>query len=668
MSQWEAVYAKRGQVLWALALFGAAHFLLSVWGMTWAADPNGASMVWPAGGLALAAAFWLGLPTVAVVAISSLAATLVAGTATGSALALAAGNAGGAWLGWVLLRGKALVWFRIDPRLSCTGDVLRLAASGLISATISGLVVALVLLQPADPLAMLHHWIMGHALASMAITPFLLVGPSLPPPRNARQWILLGAAVAIPTLAVLSVYWRDLIEAPRYLLTACMVFAALSSGSRGVSAALMPVFFISVLMTGPGRAATHELPTLAYYLYFLATMSLVLSAVVAQRDQSQSLARAAEAVRESEERLKMALEAGQLGFWDWDKTTDHRVYGGHYASMLGYEDGEIGHHVESWYKLIHPDDLPAAEAALDAHLSGAAPFYETQYRLRHRDGTYRWILDRGRIVARDADGRPLRAVGTHADITARVIAEEGIRRLTEELEELVLERTGDLEGFAYSIAHDMRQHIRGINVNAKLIQMESSPYLPPDMQDNLSRMVAAAKRMDALTDDLLLHCRVGMQRVQMEAIDLTKMAASIGAKILEKPYANRDTRIEVQSSMSIHGDPTMISLALAHLIDNACKYSACRTIPMVQVGCENGVFFVRDNGVGFEGRYADRIFRPFERLDTRFEGTGIGLASVRRIVERHGGKAWAESIPGEGTTVYFSLGERSGAFGCSAVA
>ena len=151
------------------------------------------------------------------------------------------------------------------------------------------------------------------------------------------------------------------------------------------------------------------------------------------RDVSERT-RVEEALRTSEERLAIALQAGQLGFWDWDLISGSVVYGGCWASMLGYTIDEIEPHVQAWERLVHPDDRARVIAVLDEHLAGRSDFYESEHRLRHRDGSWRWILDRGRVVEREADGGPLRALGTHLDITARKLAEQNQRRSTELLQ------------------------------------------------------------------------------------------------------------------------------------------------------------------------------------------------------------------------------------------
>jgi PAS domain S-box-containing protein len=234
-------------------------------------------------------------------------------------------------------------------------------------------------------------------------------------------------------------------------------------------------------------------------------------------------------------------------------------------------------------------------------------------------------------------------------------AEESLRQLTAELEEKVRLRTADLEGFAYSIAHDMRQHIRGVSVNAAMVMHEAADILPKDTLDNLERLVHAAKHLSKLTDDILTHTKIGVRDISKAHIDLSQMVAKMAPETIARPHSNPTTRVEVQPGITALADPSMISLVVENLLDNACKFSAGVPEPRVAFGRDEHGYFFSDNGIGFDSKYSEKIFHAFERLEPSFEGTGIGLASVRRIVERHGGRVWADSEPGQGTTIRFTL-------------
>jgi PAS domain S-box-containing protein len=235
-------------------------------------------------------------------------------------------------------------------------------------------------------------------------------------------------------------------------------------------------------------------------------------------------------------------------------------------------------------------------------------------------------------------------------------AEAQLRRMALELEEKVRTRTEDLEGFAYHIAHDMRQHIRGVNANAQMIAQDAKHLLPEDARQDLERLVLAARRMGKLTDDILTNARIGVRELSSEVVDLSSIAERIAQDLVQRSHCNENTRFSIQPDLKAKGDPAMLGLLLENLLDNACKYSSSVANPEVKFGRDEISFFVGDNGIGFAPEFSQKIFNAFERLDTRYEGTGIGLANVKRIIERHGGSVWAQSAPNEGATIRFTLG------------
>jgi PAS domain S-box-containing protein len=238
---------------------------------------------------------------------------------------------------------------------------------------------------------------------------------------------------------------------------------------------------------------------------------------------------------------------------------------------------------------------------------------------------------------------------------------ERVSSMNEELERRVTERTAELEaanremeGFTYSISHDLRAPLRAIVSSSRMLEEDFGPQLTPEANALLERQRSAALKMATLIEDLLNFSRIGRQEIRKRAIDLSALAADVVEEYGE------GCSVEVQPGMEFQGDPALIRLVLQNLIENACKYSpGGGRVRVGTVQTDEGLaYFVADQGIGFDMQYAERIFRPFERLhrDGEFEGTGIGLANVRRIVERHGGKVWAESTPGQGSTFYFTGG------------
>jgi signal transduction histidine kinase len=251
---------------------------------------------------------------------------------------------------------------------------------------------------------------------------------------------------------------------------------------------------------------------------------------------------------------------------------------------------------------------------------------------------------------------------------ALIAAEKKVSELNAALEELVAKRTQELKGitadfdaFCYSVSHDLRTPLRGISGSAMILLEDHYEQLPEDAKEQLLAMRSAVGKMGVLIDGLLKLSRLGRSPLLRTPIDLSKIAKRTKRSAKNSP----DADLQVAEEMKIEADGDMLDLAMEHLLDNAFKFSASRTRPAISVGemAMNGerVFFVKDNGIGFDNQYAPKLFLPFERLhrDHEYAGTGIGLALVKRIVERHGGRIWAEGIPGEGASFYFTLVEPS---------
>ncbi len=252
------------------------------------------------------------------------------------------------------------------------------------------------------------------------------------------------------------------------------------------------------------------------------------------------------------------------------------------------------------------------------------------------------------------------------DVTERVRAEAQILALNRTLEARVAARTRELtqanqelEAFAYSVSHDLRAPLRSIDGFSRLLAERFSDVLGEAGLEQLTRVRNAAGRMAELIDSLLKMSRVGRGGMTPVPLDLDRIAAEVLAELrASEPERQVDVRIE--SPLHVVADQGLVRSLLQNLLGNAWKFSKDRPIARVEVGRnERGEFFVRDNGVGFAQEYADKLFRPFQRLHSQdeFGGHGIGLASVKRIVERHGGTIRAEGVPGERATFYFTLPE-----------
>lgn len=279
---------------------------------------------------------------------------------------------------------------------------------------------------------------------------------------------------------------------------------------------------------------------------------------------------------------------------------------------------------------------------------------------RARDGSYYWV-DTTIVPFLNDDGKPRQYVAIRADITERKAAEEKIRQLNVELEQRVSDRTAELEAFSYSVSHDLRAPVRAIGGFARMVQEDYAAQIPAEAHRKLDRIHENAMKMGQLIDGLLAFSRLGRQPLNQRKI----LPASIVQRVLEElqpEYTGRHVNIAVAELPPCQADPTLLQQVFANLLSNAFKYTRHRDPAIVEIGWrdENGrcVYFVKDNGAGFEMEYAHKLFGVFQRLHSadQFEGTGVGLAIVQRIIHRHGGRIWAEAEPETGATFSFTLG------------
>ncbi len=292
------------------------------------------------------------------------------------------------------------------------------------------------------------------------------------------------------------------------------------------------------------------------------------------------------------------------------------------------------------------------------------------YRLKKKDGSAVWIEDHGWYISDDR-GNILFHEGIMRDVTDRKYAQDQINLLNAELEQRVKQRTLELENankeletFSYSVSHDLRAPLRGIDGWSLALLEDCSGQLDETGRRYLERVRQESQRMGDLIDALLKLSRVNRFEMKKSVVDISAMAQSI-AKRLHESHSVRQCEFVIEPGLIGDCDPQMLEIALTNLFDNAFKFTGTRAFAEIEMGMLhiNAVptYYVRDNGVGFEMEYAKKLFGAFQRMhkQSEFPGTGIGLATVQRIIARHGGRIWAESKPGEGTTFYFTLSYNS---------
>ncbi|HZC35265.1 MAG TPA: ATP-binding protein [Chthoniobacterales bacterium] len=380
--------------------------------------------------------------------------------------------------------------------------------------------------------------------------------------------------------------------------------------------------------------------------------------------QNENESIAIEELPYSEGQYQLLFRCHPVPMWVYDLAT---------LRFLTVNDAAIRHYGYSreeflamTIKDIRPaEDVPALLA--DVATNRSNPYVTSIWRHRKKDGT---LID---VEVRSHEfqfgGRQAKLILAN-DITEQLRSEAQVCQLNEELEERVRERTAELraankelEAFSYSVSHDLRAPLRAIIGYSQLILEDYASRLDGEGKRLLGVVCSEAMRMGQLIDDLLAFSRLGRQPLAPTDIDMTALALSAFQTLLAgNPGETPQLRIKTLSPM--RGDPVMLRQVFVNLLENAIKFTSKRKDAVIEVGGwatpDENVYYVKDNGVGFDEKYSDKLFGVFQRLhtDNEFSGTGVGLALVQRIVVRHGGKVWAESKPGEGATFYFAIPTR----------
>ena len=401
--------------------------------------------------------------------------------------------------------------------------------------------------------------------------------------------------------------------------------------------------------------------------------------VITERKRSEA------ALQESEERFRtMANAISQLA---WIAKADGFIF---WYNQRWYDyTGTTPEQMEGWgWQSVHdPKVLPSVMENWKGAIAAGLPF-EMEFPLRGADGRFRNFLTRGQPL-KDSAGRVVQWFGTNTDVDELRRAQEEIRLLNVELEQRVSERTAELraanrelDAFAYAVSHDLRAPLRAMIGFSHALLEDHGAALPSEGHGHLDEIILGSRRMSELIDGLLRLSRSTRGELRRDAVDLSALATRILGE-LAAAEPNRRVTSTVEPGLSARGDERMIEVVLFNLLGNAWKYTATTPQPKIEVGqivgplpsagvipsaasgdaAYNGAFFfVRDNGAGFDMRHAARLFQPFQRLhrEDEFPGIGIGLATVQRIVQRHGGAIRATALPGQGATFCFSLSASDG--------
>ena len=372
-------------------------------------------------------------------------------------------------------------------------------------------------------------------------------------------------------------------------------------------------------------------------------------------------------LHDSNERLKVILENNPIAIWDWDLETDVWFVTPKYYTMLGYEP-EVEYPERSvWLARIHPDDRESVGIKINKVLNHTGEKYSYDARMLHANGSYRWQSVIGQVTERDENGKAIHMLGVRVDINERKQAEEALQKLNEVLEQRVIERTiqletsnKELEAFSYSISHDLRAPLRHITGFISLFLKNKTSQFTEEELGYLNIVTSSADEMGKLIDALLTFSRLNKAGFLKTRIDTLQIVQQ-GLNLYEEEIKSREIEITIAPLHETYGDYQLIGQVWANLISNAIKYTGKKEKPVIEIGSfiegNETIFYIKDNGAGFKMKYVDKLFNVFQRLhkSNDFEGIGIGLANINRIVTRHGGRCWAEGEVEKGATFYFTI-------------
>jgi PAS domain S-box-containing protein len=372
-------------------------------------------------------------------------------------------------------------------------------------------------------------------------------------------------------------------------------------------------------------------------------------------------------IKQSEERLNLAIEGTRAGLWDWNIQNNTMDTNDWYSEMVGYAKGEEEKlkSTKEWNE-VHPEDIEKSKIAIAKHFKGGNEFYEFEGRVKHKEGYWVWVLVKGKVSEWDKEGVPIRMTGTRIDISKRKEAELELQKYQSRLEEMVKERTTELEeinkeleAFAYSISHDLRTPLRHIQGFSKLLERDLK--LSEDQIAFFEHIKNGASKMGNMIDALLSFSRLGRKTIEKSPVDLNILIKEVVNHLLLF-YKKREINWTITNLPIVQGDVNLLEIVFVNLISNALKFSEKEEVATIEIGIlspdegEN-IIFIKDNGVGFEMEFVKKLFGVFQRLHRQeeFEGIGIGLANAKRIITKHKGKIWATSTEGEGATFFVQL-------------
>lgn len=364
---------------------------------------------------------------------------------------------------------------------------------------------------------------------------------------------------------------------------------------------------------------------------------------------------AEKALLKSDTHLKIAQRIGKLGSWEYDLNTAELTWTDEIFRIYGVEPSPAPPSYDDLKLYIHPDDWEHFNNTVQNAINFAQA-YDLEHRVIHPDGAIIYVLAKGEMVY-DSSGQLTHIIGTAMDISDRKLAESQILKTAHQLENT----NRELESFSYSVSHDLRAPLRHINGFVSALQQhlkKDESLNDPKVSHYLQVIQKSSQKMGDLIDGLLTLSRYGRRSLELKQVSIRELVDEAIEIVRSDPNFNPLTEFAIGDLPTVVGDRTLLQQVFHNLIGNAVKFSRNQPNPLIQIdSLPNATITIKDNGVGFQMEYADKLFGAFQRLhtDREFEGTGIGLAIVQRIVQRSGGSIWAESSPNQGATFFLKI-------------
>jgi len=410
------------------------------------------------------------------------------------------------------------------------------------------------------------------------------------------------------------------------------------------------------------------------------------------------------ALRESEENLSKFSLLTNDGIWDWDLQNDAVHFDPLYYTMAGYEVDEFPHLLEEFRKRVHPDDVEKVFGAAEDYFNGLKGMFSIEFRFLRKDGSWLWVMGRGKITEQDENGNPLRFVGTHTDISAQKAVEEELSHYQLQLEDIVEDRTQrlnkriseverlnaaltnilddyqtaneklssmsasltdtyqELESFTYSVSNDLRIPLKRVKESSQTLLKKYPNKIDKKALEYIENVQDDALLMDNLIENLTKLSLLGRQAINPIPIDPSLIIEDI-LNTYSDQIKKRKIQIDIKKLPHCCADENLLKMALQNLISNAIKFTEQQNNPEITIGYQPDqsskrvVYYIKDNGIGFNMEDKEKIFETFQQLHSQdqFQGSGIGLSLTKKIINRHGGEIWVEAVEKEGATFYFDL-------------